>query len=449
MKLIDMILMSLGNLFKRKVRTMLTVTGVVIGTCAIVVMVSLGLGIKQSMDSMLQNMGDLTIINVNNYGSNQGSDSEPLDDAMLEKFKEIEHVTAVTPATYTGSGNFKIVSGKYEYAGQIIGVNFEALQALGYEVKEGELPSGDNIPSYTLLFGENAAYNFYNPKKRNGWINQIPDANGNLPDPYVNPMEDKLEIEVQVNGETNKKVKPVKATCAAILVEDWNKNPSPYGVFMDIKDVKALQKEYNKVNNVKEDKSKKESYDQVVVKTDDMSAVAEVEAAIQAFGFNTNSMESIRKPLEEQSRTMQLFLGGIGAVSLLVAAFGIINTMTMSIYERTKEIGVMKVIGCRIGNIRTMFLMEAAAIGFLGGVIGVILSEGVSYAANTFSGEGGGGGGLGSIFGMGMGGGQLSIIPPWLIIGAILFATFIGLIAGLYPANRAVRISALSAIHQE
>ena len=326
-------------------------------------------------------------------------------------------------------------------------MNFEALESLGYQVTEGQLPSGTDTPSYTLLFGATAAYDFYNPKKRNGWISMMPDANGNLPDPYVNPMEDKLEIEVQVNGDTNKKVKPVKATCIGIMAEDWSKNPSPYGVFMDIKDVKALQKEYNKVNNVKEDPSKKESYDQVVVKTDDMSSVAAVEEVIQSYGFNTSSMESIRKPLEEQSRTMQLFLGGIGAVSLLVAAFGIINTMTMSIYERTKEIGVMKVIGCRIGNIRTMFLMEAAAIGFMGGVIGVILSEGVSYAANTFSGDGGG---LGGMFGMGMGGGgQLSIIPPWLIVGAILFATLIGLIAGLYPANRAVRISALSAIHQE
>ena len=301
----------------------------------------------------------------------------------------------------------------YEYNGQITGVNFEALESLGYQVTEGQLPSGTDTPSYTLLFGATAAYDFYNPKKRNGWISMMPDANGNLPDPYVNPMEDKLEIEVQVNGDTNKKVKPVKATCIGIMAEDWSKNPSPYGVFMDIKDVKALQKEYNKANNVKEDPSKKESYTQVIVKTDDMSSVAAVEEVIQSYGFNTSSMESIRKPLEEQSRTMQLFLGGIGAVSLLVAAFGIINTMTMSIYERTKEIGVMKVIGCRIGNIRTMFLMEAAAIGFMGGVIGVILSEGVSYAANTFSGDGGG---LGGMFGMGMGGGgQLSIIPPWLI----------------------------------
>lgn len=446
MKLIDMILMSLSNLWKRKVRTMLTVIGVIIGTCAIVVMVSLGLGIKQSMDDMLAGIGDLTVINVNNYGTNQGTDSDPLDDAMLEKFAQLEHVVAVTPIQYS-YGKFKITSGKYQYNGQITGVNFSTLEALGYQVTEGALPSGTDTASYSLLFGSTAAYDFYNPKKRNGYISMIPDANGNLPDPYVNPMEDKLEIEISIPEDSNKKVKPIKATCLGILAEDWSKNPSAYGVFMDIKDLKALQKEYNKANNIKDDPTKKESYEQVVVKTDDMTAVAAVEEAIQSYGFNTNSMESVRKPLEEQSRTMQIFLGGIGGVSLLVAAFGIINTMTMSIYERTKEIGVMKVIGCRIGNIRTMFLMEAAAIGFMGGVIGVLLSEGVSYAANTLS---AGGGGLGSIFGMGMGaGGQLSIIPPWLILGAILFATLIGLIAGIYPANRAVRISALSAIHQE
>ena len=179
MKFTDMILMSLGNLFKRKVRTMLTVTGVIIGTCAIVVMVSLGLGIKQSMDTMLEGMGDLTVINVNNYGTNQGTDSDPLDDAMIEKFKEIEHVAAVTPVQYS-YGNFKITSGKYEYNGQITGVNFEALESLGYQVTEGQLPSGTDTPSYTLLFGATAAYDFYNPKKRNGWISMMREPPGSL-----------------------------------------------------------------------------------------------------------------------------------------------------------------------------------------------------------------------------------------------------------------------------
>ncbi len=79
---------------------------------------------------------------------------------------------------------------------------------------------------------------------------------------------------------------------------------------------------------------------------------------------------------------IQAVLGGIGAVSLIVAAIGIANTMMMSIYERTKEIGVLKVLGCDLGTIRNMFLLESAFIGFLGGVTGVILSYGISYGMN-------------------------------------------------------------------
>ena len=81
---------------------------------------------------------------------------------------------------------------------------------------------------------------------------------------------------------------------------------------------------------------------------------------------------------------VQAVLGGIGAVSLFVAAIGIANTMMMSIYERTKEIGVMKVLGCDMGNIRSMFLIESGFIGFMGGVLGALLSYGVSVIVNRF-----------------------------------------------------------------
>ena len=76
-----------------------------------------------------------------------------------------------------------------------------------------------------------------------------------------------------------------------------------------------------------------------------MEDVESVQAAIEAMGFDTNSMEDVRKPMQEQARQQQIFLGGLGGISLLVAAIGITNTMIMSIYERTREIGVMKVLG--------------------------------------------------------------------------------------------------------
>ena len=114
----------------------------------------------------------------------------------------------------------------------------------------------------------------------------------------------------------------------------------------------------------------------------------------------------------------------------------------MSIYERTKEIGIMKALGCYVKDIRRMFLFEAAAIGFSGGVIGLILSYAISGLLNML-----GGGSMGSM----MTGGsavamKISVIPIWLALLALFFATMIGLIAGYAPARRAVKISALEAI---
>ena len=136
---------------------------------------------------------------------------------------------------------------------------------------------------------------------------------------------------------------------------------------------------------------------------------------------------------------VQAVLGGIGAVSLLVAAIGIANTMMMSIYERTKEIGVMKVIGCSLKNIRQMFLLEAAFIGFVGGVIGNILSFLMSFVINFLTGNG-------SAVGLD---GNISYIPLWLVLVSLAFAVLVGMTAGYFPALRAMRLSPLAAIRNE
>ena len=110
----------------------------------------------------------------------------------------------------------------------------------------------------------------------------------------------------------------------------------------------------------------------------------EVQKIINDMGFQANSNMDWLEQSQKQSNMVQAVLGGIGAVSLFVAAIGIANTMMMSIYERTKEIGIIKVLGCDMGNIRNMFLLESGFIGFMGGVIGIILSYGISFIANKF-----------------------------------------------------------------
>ena len=180
----------------------------------------------------------------------------------------------------------------------------------------------------------------------------------------------------------------------------------------------------------------------------DIESVEAVDKALQDMGFETYSLTSMRDEMMQQMQQTQLFLGAIGGISLIVAAIGISNTMVMSIYERTREIGIMKVLGCKLGNIRSIFLMEAGLIGFFGGLCGVGISYGLSFALNYLS-SGGSVGALGQILGSFGGGGKLSVIPMWLAASAIGFATVIGLVSGFSPANRAVKISALEAIKHE
>ena len=148
------------------------------------------------------------------------------------------------------------------------------------------------------------------------------------------------------------------------------------------------------------------------------------------------------KSQQKQFQSIQLVLGCIGAVSLIVAAIGIANTMMMSIYERTKEIGIIKVLGCSLSNIRTLFLAEAAFIGFLGGMAGLVLSYGISWALNHF----------GAVIGEYMTGSanaSVSYIPFWLAGLALIFAICVGVVAGFFPALRATRLSPLAAIRNE
>ncbi|MFQ6976355.1 MAG: ABC transporter permease [Oscillibacter sp.] len=118
------------------------------------------------------------------------------------------------------------------------------------------------------------------------------------------------------------------------------------------------------------------------------------EQSIKDLGYSTYSMQSMRDELNKQTRQIELMLGGLGAISLLVAAIGITNTMIMSISERTKEIGIMKALGCYVRDIRAMFLMEAGSIGLLGGILGLIFSFIISVIINLFSFGAFGGGGV-------------------------------------------------------
>ncbi len=447
MRLIDLLRMSSSNLWKRKVRTILTVLGVVIGVAAIVVMVSLGLGLSKSLTEQYESYGSLTQVTVNpSWGSGPDGEEKRLDDKLVEQIKQMEHVESVeTVLEISALAKY----GKYEGYLQIRGVPKETMESMNIEIGEGKLPSPGEPLSF--FYGNQVLQNFYDTKGNDGeyW------ETGILPD--INLMKDPIFIifdtEAYYNSQgitdnENPVPKPKKYLIPASGVEAASQEGrySQYGWYT-LCDLDSLVQELRKVfknkpipgqPTTKTGKPYKEIfYTNLYVNVDDMEHVVEVQKQIADMGYDAYSNAEW---LESEQKTMgyvQAILGGIGAVSLLVAAIGIANTMMMSIYERTKEIGVMKVLGCDMRNIQTMFLMEAGFIGLIGGTIGLLISFILSFVINK----------LASAANEYMKG--ISYIPLGLVVLALGFAVLVGMLAGYFPSRRAMKLSPLAAIRNE
>lgn len=436
----DLIKMAIKNLWKRKLRTFLTILGVVIGTASIVVMVSIGIGMNKSLEETLQEWGNLTVINVGTDGRYDYYEEETttqqntpkkevvLNSAAIEEFEQIPGVEAATPVL---NEYLTFVCGKYVADTRVQGINPNTMEIMGYEVEKGRvLQEGDEN---TAVFGGFLAQDFYNPKSRSY----------STEPPEIDVMEDKIALTYDNNYGTrdeDRTIRPVKIDVVGVTSED---GADSYSVFMPIKQVEEIQKQredYRKKqsgNEMRNSSSKKRKgvYEEALVKVEDMEQVKEVQQKIKDMGFSAYSLTQDLERMKETTKMMRMMLGAIGAISLVVAAIGITNTMVMAIYERTREIGVMKVIGASLMDIKKLFLTEAAFIGFIGGVFGVLISLGASKGVNYIATQ--------------QNSDMLSVIPIWLCFASLCFATFIGVAAGYFPANRAMKLSALSAIKTE
>ncbi|MBR4092901.1 MAG: ABC transporter permease [Oscillospiraceae bacterium] len=462
MRILDIIGMSFKSLWRRKVRTLLTVLGVVIGSCAIVVMISLGLGMDNAMKYYLTQFGDLNVITV--YGNVwMEGQTEPIKitEENVEAMKMIEGVEGIFPKLAINSEMVSVCAGRGEryrrMYGEVYGVYPEYLEKFGYKFKEGEVP--EIFSRDFIIFGEQSAYNFFDTKKkRNNTTYPQEQEDGTMSEPFFNPMEEQILLYV---NNTNKFVEDNmwghyesagksyehKMTCVGILdAENSSGNWEAFdGLFVSMDFADELYDSYVKANKIKD--AKEPEISELKIYVNDINNVATVQEQIEEMGFYCDSMESARQSMQGQLGSLEAMLGGLAAISLFVAAIGITNTMIMSIYERTREIGVMKVLGCKIKNIREMFLIEAACIGFVGGVAGILLSFIISFIFNKF-----GSSMLGLDYMYQLNDGTtlpISLIPFWLVIVALLFSTFVGIASGFYPANRAVKISALEAIKNE
>ncbi len=449
----DLMSMCLQNLMRRKARTFLTVLGVIIGCCAIIIMISIGVGMKESQEKMLSQMGDLTIITVTPAGKSKNS--AKLNDEAIRSFKQMAGVTLVTPKLTPEDVHAQIVAGRdrrfvADYP-MIAGLDTAAIEPLGYRLLDGAYPRQE---AGAALSGQFLAYSFTDTKRPEGFntVDRYSAYNmdgtmGELPDPFFDMSKTPMELVLKAGEGNNEKTVSIKLSIVGQMKEDNGKGyETSEGLVMNIKELSRAMDSLRKAAGLKKADS---AYQTVLVKVKDISSVASAESAIKQMGYNTMSMESIRKPMEKEAQQKQMMLGGLGAISLIVAALGITNTMIMSISERTREIGIMKALGCYVKDVRAIFLMEAGCIGLIGGVLGIVISEIISIAMNLLQGGAQITGFQEALQKLRDVGSRISVIPPWLLVFALIFSVFIGVGSGYYPANKAVRISALEAIKHE
>jgi len=311
MKIFDVIRMAFKNLFRSKVRTILTILGIVIGTTAIIIMLSLGIAINETYKEQMKWMGDMNVITVSPnyekfYSNRKRKDEwvEPyISKAEIEQIAEIPNVEAVTPFYET---SVKMQIGKYIGYVNIVGIEPEAMEALNYKVSEGRLlaPGDTN----QIVFGFDMKYQFYNPKDRNWWYNSEP--------PDINFLEDKINMTFDTSygdiypGSSKKKPKLYKVEGVGILAEgSWE---TAYRAFMNIDELLKLQEEYNKKNNTDSGtksnrrKNTEIGYSQVKVKVNEIKNVLDVQEKINEIGLNAYSnVES----LEQANKTSRLCRG--------------------------------------------------------------------------------------------------------------------------------------------
>jgi putative ABC transport system permease protein len=423
MTLRDLLRTSFANLGRHPVRTSLSAVGVTVGILTIVTMVSLGVGVQKEIVGQFTSAGleTIHIYPVTEERSDYTPYAEPertvlITPEMVEEMRARDDVVEVRPIIYVPSGaqiyldlgekdlNVRVYAGSSKWGvndpftepprllagrelpidseGELV-VSVEALQALGYD----EQSDWEDVVGREVLLvlkaprGETASFPF-------------------------------VVVGVQES--------------------------MYWGANIGVADALALKSWWYNDPDILEN----EGYDRLRIKAASLNDAAQIVAELEEQGFEVESLRMVLDNINRAMVALQTMLGSIGTLALLVASIGIANTMVMAVYERTREIGILKAIGASPGDIRKLFVAESSFIGLVGGVAGTI---------------------VGWLLGVGLNRlipailrwqeipvrGTYFVVTGWLVLLALAFATVVGLLSGLYPAARAARLDPIEALRYE
>ena len=431
----DLLRLVLANLRRMKARVAMTAIGVVIGTAAVVVLISLAAGLQRTATGDLGSIGDLTRITVYapsfiravGGASGPSRDQEVLDEPMLDEIRDLPGVVAATPREQL-MGGATLRLNRLLGGADVVGIDPTQVEGMDFALASG---SG-RLGRWQTLIGGGVAEGFYNPQSQRPAEEPL-DLQGQALQLVLNKIGD--------DGQPIERIVRLRVT--GVLEESGGRDDR--AVYLALNDVLEL----NGWFSGRRANPARDGYYQVLVKVATADQVLDVEREIRSHGFYSYSPRSTLQQMNVLFLVIQGVFGGIGAIALLVAAFGIANTMTMAIYERTREIGLMKAVGATNRDVMSVFLAEAGGIGLLGGLGGVLVGVGLGALIDLIAGTYLAAQAVQS--GATAADANISLIhtPLWLPIFAVAFAALVGVASGIYPAMRAASLSPVTALKYE
>ena len=397
-------LMAWASLIANKLRSLLTMLGIIIGVAAVIALVSIGNGVKQDIEDSISSLGSNLLVVL--PGAPRTPGARPSQGSMkslkisdYEAIAKLEGVKAASPMT---NGSYVVIYQNKNWTTSVAGVNSNFQDVNNWTMTSGRFFSDKNVQNRerVAVVGQTVVKNLFTDEDPVGKEIRVK----NIPFRVIGVLKSKGNGTM---GNDQDDTVLIPYTTSMERVEGIDYLRMVYVVAKDDEGIDRLQADIENLLRVRHN-----------IKDTNLD------------DFNIQNMKSIMETVAQTTGTFTLFLGAVAAISLVVGGIGIMNIMLVSVTERTREIGVRKALGATYSVIVTQFLIEAVVISLMGGFIGIAFGIGASKV-------------------IGMVSGMSTVVSVPTIIMSFAFSMAIGLIFGIYPARKAAKLNPIDALHYE